>query len=60
MIRSMGLNALYSRYSDRVGAAQGGAHYAIAEQDSVVQLNSVGPWKIKYVNPADDQRKKTP
>jgi quercetin dioxygenase-like cupin family protein len=42
-----------------VAVAPGMAHYAIAEQDSVVQLNSVGPWEIKYVNPADDPRKKT-
>jgi quercetin dioxygenase-like cupin family protein len=42
-----------------VAVDPGMAHYAIAEQDSVVQLNSVGPWEIKYINPADDPRKKT-
>jgi quercetin dioxygenase-like cupin family protein len=42
-----------------VAVSPGMAHYAIAEQESVVQLNSVGPWEIKYVNPADDPRKKT-
>jgi hypothetical protein len=31
----------------------------VAEEEAVVQLNGVGPWEIKYVNPADDPRKKT-
>ena len=43
-----------------IAVSPGMAHYAIAEQDSVVQLNSVGPWEIKYVNPADDPRQRTP
>jgi quercetin dioxygenase-like cupin family protein len=32
-------------------------HFARAAEDSVVQLNSDGPWEIHYVNPADDPRK---
>lgn len=36
----------------------GMAHYVTAEGETVVQLNSVGPWAIDYVNPADDPRKK--
>ncbi|GAA3543498.1 cupin domain-containing protein [Zobellella aerophila] len=31
-------------------------HYAIAEGETVVQLTSVGPWEVNYVNPADDPR----
>ncbi len=34
----------------------GDAHYAYAEGDTVVQLNSVGPWTITYVDEADDPR----
>lgn len=37
----------------------GMAHFAYAEEDTVVQLNSTGPWGLTYVNPADDPRKKT-
>lgn len=33
-------------------------HYAIAEGDTVIQLTSVGPWEINYVNPAHDPRKR--
>lgn len=36
----------------------GMAHFAYADEETVVQLNSVGPWSIVYVNPADDPRKK--
>lgn len=31
-------------------------HYAITEGETVVQLTSVGPWEINYVNPEDDPR----
>jgi quercetin dioxygenase-like cupin family protein len=31
-------------------------HFAIAEGETVVQLTSVGPWVINYVNPDDDPR----
>jgi quercetin dioxygenase-like cupin family protein len=34
----------------------GMAHYAGADGDTVVQLNSTGPWSITYVNPKDDPR----
>ena len=33
-------------------------HFAWTEDETVVQLNGVGPWDITYVNPADDPRKK--
>jgi hypothetical protein len=31
-------------------------HYAAAEDDTIVQLNSTGPWGVNYVNPKDDPR----
>jgi quercetin dioxygenase-like cupin family protein len=36
----------------------GMAHFAFADEDTVIQLNSTGPWSLTYVNPADDPRKK--
>jgi quercetin dioxygenase-like cupin family protein len=32
-------------------------HYAWADAESVIQLHGQGPFKIEYVNPADDSRK---
>ena len=37
----------------------GMAHYFLADDDTVIQLNSTGPWSLTYVNPADDPRQKT-
>lgn len=31
-------------------------HFAIMEGDTVLQLTSIGPWDIEYVDPADDPR----
>lgn len=31
-------------------------HYAIAEGETVIQLTSMGPWELNYVNPDDDPR----
>jgi quercetin dioxygenase-like cupin family protein len=33
-------------------------HFAWAEGETVVQVATVGPWGITYVNPADDPRRK--
>jgi quercetin dioxygenase-like cupin family protein len=33
-------------------------HYAIAEAESVVQINGTGPFDVMYVDPNDDPRKK--
>ncbi|PCE34131.1 hypothetical protein BZL54_00785 [Burkholderia ubonensis subsp. mesacidophila] len=33
-------------------------HFAWTSEETVVQLNVIGPWGIVYVNPADDPRKK--
>jgi quercetin dioxygenase-like cupin family protein len=35
----------------------GMAHFAFADEDTVIQLNSTGPWTLTYVNPNDDPRK---
>jgi quercetin dioxygenase-like cupin family protein len=37
----------------------GSAHYFFADEDAVIQVNSIGPWGISYVNPKDDPRQKT-
>ncbi len=38
--------------------APGMVHFAIADEDTVIQLNSTGPWSLTYVNPDDDPRRK--
>ncbi len=53
--------------ADRVGAESlpagsfsamppGVAHYVFVDEDSVVQINAMGPWGIDYVDPRDDPR----
>lgn len=37
----------------------GAAHFGFADEDTIVQLNSTGPWGVTYVNPKDDPRQKT-
>ena len=37
----------------------GMAHYFAADEETVIQLNSTGPWGLTYVNPKDDPRQKT-
>jgi hypothetical protein len=32
-------------------------HFAVASGETVVQVNSMGPFEFKYVNPADDPRR---
>ena len=36
----------------------GSAHYFFADENTVVQLNSTGPWGIDYIDAKDDPRKK--
>jgi hypothetical protein len=31
-------------------------HAAWADSETVIQLHGIGPWTIKYLNPADDPR----
>jgi hypothetical protein len=33
-------------------------HFAFTEGETVIQLSSIGPWEINYVNPADDPRQR--
>jgi quercetin dioxygenase-like cupin family protein len=33
------------------------AHYAFTEEETVIQLNSFGPWALNYVRQEDDPRK---
>jgi quercetin dioxygenase-like cupin family protein len=37
----------------------GMTHFASTDEDTVIQLNSTGPWTLNYVNPKDDPRQKT-
>ncbi len=32
-------------------------HFAWSEGETIVQVHSVGPWGVTYVDPADDPRK---
>jgi quercetin dioxygenase-like cupin family protein len=54
-------SALTSLPAGTFAALQPGTrHFAQAQGKTIVQLNGVGPWKLNYVNPADDPRQKTP
>jgi quercetin dioxygenase-like cupin family protein len=35
-------------------------HFGQAQGATTIQVNGIGPWKLTYVNPADDPRKATP
>ncbi|MGK7868808.1 cupin domain-containing protein [Falsiroseomonas sp. E2-1-a20] len=37
----------------------GMAHFAFTREETVVQLNSTGPWALDYIDPADDPRGQT-
>jgi quercetin dioxygenase-like cupin family protein len=39
------------------GFPAGMNHFAYIDEETVVQLNSTGPWGLTYVNPQDDPRK---
>ena len=34
--------------------APGIAHFAMIEEDSILQVHAIGPWRLDYVNAADD------
>lgn len=38
--------------------APGMPHYVSMDEDTVIQLNSNGPWSLNYLNPKDDPRQK--
>jgi len=33
-------------------------HYVTFDRDTILQLSTIGPWTLTYVNPADDPRNK--
>ncbi len=35
----------------------GMSHYVRTEGETVIQINSMGPWTVTYVNPSDDPRR---
>ena len=37
----------------------GTAHYVFIDQETVIQINTIGPWGLNYINPADDPRQKS-
>ena len=37
----------------------GTAHYVFTDEETVIQINTVGPWGLTYINPKDDPRQKT-
>ena len=41
------------------GFPPGMNHFAYIDEETVVQLNSTGPWSVAYVNPKDDPRQKS-
>jgi quercetin dioxygenase-like cupin family protein len=41
------------------GFSPGMVHYASTDEDTIIQLNSSGPWSLNYVNPKDDPRQKS-
>jgi quercetin dioxygenase-like cupin family protein len=42
-----------------IAMSPGTAHYVYVEEETTVQLNSIGPWEVKYIDPKDDPRKTT-
>ena len=41
------------------GFPPGMNHFAYVDEETVVQLNSTGPWGLTYVDPKDDPRQKS-
>jgi quercetin dioxygenase-like cupin family protein len=37
----------------------GAAHYVFTDEETVIQITTVGPWGLTYVNPEDDPRPKS-
>jgi quercetin dioxygenase-like cupin family protein len=37
----------------------GMAHYVLLEEETVIQISTVGPWGLTYINPEDDPRQKS-
>jgi quercetin dioxygenase-like cupin family protein len=41
-----------------IALAPGTPHFVSVDEDTVVQLNNIGPWVITYIDPKDDPRRK--
>jgi len=37
----------------------GTAHYVFIDEETVIQISTIGPWGLTYVNPEDDPRPKS-
>ena len=37
----------------------GSPHYVFIDDETVIQISTIGPWGLTYVNPADDPRPKS-
>jgi quercetin dioxygenase-like cupin family protein len=35
------------------------AHYVFIDEETVIQINTIGPWGLTYINPKDDPRQKS-
>jgi hypothetical protein len=61
LLLGMGTSA-DARRARRLGAGAfsamdpGTPHYAYADEDTVIQISTTGPWAVNYLNPADDPR----
>ena len=41
-----------------IALAPGTPHFVAVDEETVVQLNNIGPWVITYIDPKDDPRQK--
>ena len=41
-----------------IALAPGTPHFVAVDEETVVQLNNIGPWVITYIDPEDDPRQK--
>src|SRR5215510_12570628 len=37
----------------------GTAHYVFTNEETIVQISTNGPWRLAYINPADDPRQRS-
>jgi quercetin dioxygenase-like cupin family protein len=37
----------------------GTAHYVFIDEETVIQISTIGPWGLTYINPEDDPRQKS-
>jgi quercetin dioxygenase-like cupin family protein len=61
---NLGMGERFEKTSDAHTLPPGGfasmpaghRHFAWCDEETVIQLHGLGPWRITYVNPADDPR----